>query len=137
MTFESNGDFIRQVKSDLNKKYIGGGKRIAGDISDKKITLFLEDSYGKHSAFMSQYFYGKIDGKKITGRFRPANYVIILLSVLFAVALESLIFAAVTGGYAGIVTPAVIIIFEIVYFVYLNKTSSENNEIIKKYLSAL
>ena len=137
MTFESNGDFIRQVKSDLNKKYIGGGKRIAGDISDKKITLFLEDSYGKHSAFMSQYFYGKIYGKKITGRFRPANYVIILLSVLFAVALESLIFAAVTGGYAGIVMPAVIIIFEIVYFVYLNKTSSENNEIIKKYLSAL
>lgn len=137
MTFETNGDFIRQVKSDLNKKYIGGGKRIAGDISDKKITLFLEDSYGKHSAFMLQYFYGKIDGKKIMGRFRPANYVIILLSVLFAVALESLIFASVTGGYAGIVTPAVIIIFEIVYFVYLNKTSSENNEIIKKYLSAL
>ncbi len=135
MEFTINNDFKSKLKSDLNKKYLKSGYRISGDVSDDKVVLFLEDDHGKHSAFMSQYFYGKINGDKLTGKFRASNYVIVILAILFAFALESLIAAIVLKGYNGVVLPSLIIAAEIIYFIYLNKLSAENNNLIKSYLS--
>ena len=137
MEFTINNDLISKLKSDLNKKYLKSGGRISGDVSDNKVVLFLEDDHGKHSAFMSQYFYGKITGNKLTGKFRPSNYVIIILTILFLFAVESLIAAIILKGYNGVVLPSIIIAAEVLYFVYLNKISAKNNNLIKNYLSEL
>lgn len=137
MTFEVKNDFESKIKNDLNKKYLKSGFKIAGSINGGKVKLYLEDDFGKHSAFMSQYFYGKIINGKITGQFRPANYVIILLIVLFLVAVESITAAVIFGGYSSVILPAVIIAAEVFYLYYLKRTSSENNELIKNYLLML
>lgn len=137
MIFNVKEDFKSVIKSDLHKKYLKSGMRISGEINDDKIILFIEDDYGKHSAFMSQYFYGKIFENTIIGKFRAPNYVIILLAVLFAFSLESLIAAVVLQGYSGIVLPAVIMVAEALYFIFLKRISSESNELIEKYLSEL
>lgn len=134
MNFKIKEESIDIIRNDLNKKYLKSGKRLGGELSENKITLYLEDDFGKHSAFMSDYFYGKITGGEISGKFRAANYVIVLLIILFAVALESIIAAIIFKGYTSVIMPALIIAAEIFYFFYLNKLSTENNELIEKYL---
>ena len=137
MDFIINENSVDTITNDLNKKYLMSGKRLGGDISDNRIRLYLEDDFGKHSAFMSDYFYGKINDGKITGNFRAANYVIILLCVLFAVAVESIIAAVILKGYTSVIMPALIICAEVFYFFYLKKMSAENDELLIKYLSNL
>lgn len=137
MDFYLNDNFKTQIKKDLSRKYLKSGKKIAGSISDEKIILFLEDDFGKHSAFMSHYFYGKIFENRITGKFRPANYVIVLLSILFLISVESITAAIILGGYTSVIMPVLIMIGELFYFYYLKRISSENDELIRNYLSVL
>jgi hypothetical protein len=134
MTFKIKDDFSDNLKNDLHKKYLSSGKIISGSIKNDKVELFLEDEHGKHSAFMSQIFFGKIVSDKLTGRFRPAAYVMILLIILFAFAVESIIAAIILKYYQGVVLPSVIIIVEFIYLLFLKKLSFENNELIKNYL---
>ncbi len=137
MVFKTNGDFSSIIKNDLNKKYLYSGKRLGGDIFDNNVKLYLEDDFGKHSAFMSEYFYGTIIGEKLVGKFRASTYVIVLLAILFTVAVESIIAAIIFKGYISVIMPSLIIAAEIFYFFYLKKMSAENNELIIKYLSNL
>lgn len=137
MRFTVNEDFTSTVKKDLKNKYLQSGKRLSGEIKGDKMVLFIEDDYGKHSAFMSQYFYGKISGDELNGSFRASNYIIILLGILFVFALESLIAAIVLKGFSGVILPSAIIVAVVLYFIYLKRLSAENNELIKNYLSSI
>ncbi len=137
MTFKFNNSFISIIKSELGKKYLSSGKKISGSIKDDKIELYIEDDYGKHSAFMSHYFYGKIIDNTINGRFRPATYVLFLLGLLLGVAVESVIAALVLQNLEGLFMPSVIIVAEIVYFFALNRMSYENNKLIEDYLNKI
>lgn len=137
MVFNLGSDFKEKLNNDFNKKYLISGRRIAGEASDDKVKLYLEDDFGKHSAFTSRYFYGKISGDKLIGNFRPATYVIVLLLILMAVAIESLVAAIVLQGYSSIIMPCVIIAAVVLYFVFIKKLSSENDMLILKYLENL
>lgn len=137
MTFTVNDNYKTVIENDLHKKYLNSGKRLSGSIKDDKIILFLEDDFGKHSAFMSHYFYGKTDNNRISGTFRLSNFVVILLAILFVFALESLIAAILLKGYSGIFLPSAVIIAEVVYFFFSFRISEENNELIKNYISSL
>lgn len=134
MTFKINDDFSDNLKNDLHKKYLSSGKIISGNIKNDKVELFLEDEHGKHSVFMSQNFYGKIINAELTGRFRPATYVLVLLCILLFFAVESIIAAVILKYYQGVVMPSVIIFGVILYFILLKRFSLENNELIKNYL---
>ncbi len=137
MFFKVNEGAENIIKNDLHKRYLMSGKRLAGEIKENKIKLFLEDDFGKHSAFMSRCFYGTVSKDGISGKFRASNYVIVLLLILFAVAVESIIAAVILGGYGGIIMPSVIIAAEIFYIVYLKRLSFEHDELIRKYLESL
>ncbi len=137
MFFKVNENVENIIKNDLHKRYLTSGKRLAGEVKGNKLKLFLEDDFGKHSAFMSRYFYGEISKDGISGKFRVSAYVIVLLLVLFAVAVESIVAAIILGGYSGVILPSVIIAAEIFYFIYLKRLSFENDELIRKYLESL
>ena len=138
MIFNISSNSKSTLKSDLGKRYLTSGKRIAGDISDKKITLYLEDDFGKHSAFMSNYFYGEfLSENEFKGNFRPATYVIVLLAILFAVSVESIVAAILFKNLSGVLTPIVVIIAEVLYFFVLKRISFENDTLIKDYISKL
>ncbi len=138
MIFNVSSDSKPTLNSDLGRKYLISGKRIAGDISKRKFSLYLEDDYGKHSAFMSNYFYGEfLNENKIKGKFRPATYVIVLLVILFAVAVESLTVSVLFKNYNGIAMPIIIMVAEIFYFFILKRLSFQNDELIKKYIENL
>lgn len=134
MTFKIKDSFIHNLENDLHKKYLSPEKIISGGVKNNKLELFVEDEHGKHSAFMSHYFYGKICGDKLTGVFRPATYVLVLLIILLLFSAESLIAAIILKYYQGVILPSVIIAAEIVYYFILKKLSSENNELIKEYI---
>ena len=80
---------------DSNKKYVGNGYKIGGTVDGNRIKLFLKDSHNKRSNFMSMNFYGNItdsdNGSSIKGSFRLATYVIVLLSVLGLLCIESVV----------------------------------------------
>ncbi len=138
MIFNVSSDSKSILNSDLGRKYLISGKRISGDISKQKFSLYLEDDYGKHSAFISNYFYGEfLSENKIKGKFRPATFVIILLAVLFAVAVESLTVSLLFKNYDGIFMPIIVIVAEIFYFFILKRLSFQNDELIKKYIENL
>jgi hypothetical protein len=136
MTFNIQ-DKIETLKNDLDKKYLSSGLRISGDVSGDKVNLYLIDDYGKHSAFMQEYFYGKLENKRLTGNFRISNYALILLIVLFVLALESVVSAIVLKRFDSIAVPAIIAAAEVLYWFWLRNHSKEYNNIICNYLNSL
>lgn len=136
MTFNIQ-DKIETLKNDLDKKYLSSGLRISGDVSGDKVNLYLIDDYGKHSAFMQEYFYGKLENKRLTGNFRISNYALILLIVLFVLALESVVSAIVLKRFDSIAVPAIIAAVEVLYWFWLRNHSKEYNNIICNYLNGL
>lgn len=138
MVFNIKADNAKDViNNDINKKFLKSGSRLGGSIKGDKINLYIEDDFGKHSSFMSQCFYGKFDGTKIIGSFRIANYVLVLMVILFCIAVESIVMAVINNAFDSIIAPAVIISAEILYIFALKRASKENNKIIYEYLSDL
>lgn len=137
MTFRFDERAKQRLFSDFNKKYLSSGLRISGDLQNDKLTLYLIDDYGKHSAFMNEYFYGKTAGNRASGNFRVSNYALILLIVLFAFVVESVISAFVFGKIEGIAVPFVIGAAEVLYFFWLRRNSKAHNRLIANYLERL
>ena len=134
MNLKINPNTLEKLDSDLNKRYLASGYRISGDIKDNKLTLYLIDDYGKHSAFMNEYFYGRIEGNHLKGDFRISNYALILLIVLLCVSVETVISALVTWNINGVFAPCVITAAEVIYYFYLKKRSKDFNRLINNYL---
>lgn len=125
------------IQNDINKKYLKSGCRLGGSISEDKLCLYIEDDFGKHSGFMSQNFYGKIEDGKIIGSFRAATYVFVLLIILFLVAVESIVMAVIGDSLSSAAAPFVIIAAEVMYIFALKRLSAENNRLICEYLLKL
>jgi hypothetical protein len=137
-------EVLSAVNADVesNKRYIKSGCKIGGEVNGNKIQLQLNDDYGKHSGFMSQAFYGtatEVDGScEIKGSFRLKNYVLILLAVLLAVAVESIVSTLIIAGIStDLFLPAIIIVAEIFYLFYMKRASKANNDIILDYINSL
>lgn len=128
---------LSALKADLNKKYLSSGLRISGDINDDKLTLCLVDDYGKHSSFMNEMFFGRISKSEITGNFRMNTYVIVLLIILFAFAVESVISAFVLKRFDGLALPIIIIAAEILYLIWFKRNSRPHNQLITNFLNSL
>ncbi|MCH5298215.1 MAG: hypothetical protein J1E96_00485 [Ruminococcus sp.] len=138
MVFNLKTDNAKEIiQNDVDKKYLKSGCRLGGSVSGDKLHLYIEDDFGKHSSFMSQCFYGKFEDGKINGVFRVANYVLILLIILFLVAVESIVMAGINSSLSSVYAPVVIILAEILYLFALKRISSENNRLICEYLSNL
>ena len=134
MNYNVKEDFLDQLSSDLNKKYLSSGIMLGGSIDDNKIKLFPEDSYGKHSNFAVRIFYGKINGNVLSGYFSVSRLVILLLGILAGVCIESIITAAISASIESMVFPIFILIIEALYFIFIKKISNNYEELIKKYL---
>lgn len=139
-----SNEVIDLINSDIdsNKKYVGNGYKIGGTVNNDKLKLFLNDSFNKHSNFMSMNFYGKVlsngDGSYIKGYFRLATYVIVLLSILMILCVQSFVFNLIfSGSVVDMVTPLVILCLEILYICLVIKSSKATNSIIKEYLNSL
>jgi hypothetical protein len=127
------------IVKDINSgiKYLKSGYHISGDIKGDKVTLYLADRHGKHSDFMNERFYGVFSEKTLKGAFRPANYAIVLLVVLFVVAVESIVMSFVSGQPMNVILPAIIVVAEFLYLFGLKRMSREDNKIISEYLMNL
>ena len=138
----SSSEIANIISTDIdsNKKYVGNGYKIGGTVDGNKVKLFLNDSHNKRSNFMSLNFYGDItdfdNGSYIRGSFRLATYVIVLLSVLGLLCIESVVVNLFfVGSIVDIVTPVVIFCLEIIYICYVYRTSKNTNVIITEYLN--
>ena len=138
----SSSEIANIISTDIdsNKKYVGNGYKIGGTVDGNRIKLFLNDSHNKHSNFMSMNFYGNItdsdEGSYIKGSFRLATYVIVLLSVLGLLCIESVVVNLFfVGSIVDIVMPVVIFCLEIIYICYVYRTSKNTNVIITEYLN--
>ena len=134
MEYKVNQNFMEQLTSDLDKKYLSNGVKLGGSVNDNKIKLYTEDDYGKHSNFTTRVFYGKLSGNTLSGKFSISLYVICLLGVLMAVCVESIVTAVLSKPFEAVIFPSAIIIIEIVYFLSLKRISAENDKLVKKYL---
>lgn len=137
----SSSEIANIISTDIdsNKKYVKNGYKIGGNVDCNKVKLFLNDSHNKHSNFMSMNFYGNItdsdEGSSIRGSFRLATYVIVLLSVLGLLCIESVVVNLFfVGSIVDIVIPVVIFCLEIFYICYVYRTSKNTNVIITEYL---
>ncbi|MGN0489282.1 MAG: hypothetical protein ACI4HO_08485 [Ruminococcus sp.] len=145
ITFSKNKrEVLEIIKKDIdsNKKYVKSGYTIGGDVTDNKVQLQLNDDYGKHSSFMSQVFYGTVienrTGCEIKGSFRIKTMALVLLLVLFAFAVESTVASLVLKGFStDLFMPLLVIAAEVLYFIYIKRSSSESNKLIKKYLNSI
>ena len=138
----SSSEIANIISTDIdsNKKYVGNGYKIGGTVDGNRIKLFLNDSHNKRSNFMSMNFYGNIidfdNGSYIKGSFRLATYVIVLLSVLGVLCIESVVVNLFfVGSIVDIVMPVVIFCLEIIYICYVYRTSKNTNVIITEYLN--
>lgn len=126
-----------------NTRYYKDGYKIDGDIKGDNIQLKLVDDYNRSSAFLNHCFYGKFTEQNgalvIKGSYRPSNYALILLMLLFVVALESLIFAIITTGFmsSGIVFPLIVLLAELFYFYIAKRTSIKTSELIDCFLKSI
>lgn len=141
---KKSNEVIDLIASDTesNKKYVANGYKIGGTVNNDKLKLYLNDSFNKHSNFMSMNFYGKVvsngSGSYIKGYFRLAAYVIVLLSVLMILCLQSFLFNLIfSGSVVDMATPLVILCLEILYICLVIKSSKATNVIIKEYLNSL
>ncbi len=134
MNYNVNKDFLKQLSSDLNKKYLSSGIVLGGSIDDNKIKLYPEDIHGKHSNFAVRIFYGKINGNILSGRFSVSRLVILLLGILAVVCIESIIAAAIFSSLESMIFPIFILIVEALYFIFIKRISHDNEELINKYL---
>lgn len=139
-----SNEVIDLIASDIdsNKKYVGNGYKIGGTVDGDKVKLFLNDSFNKHSNFMSMNFYGKFvpngDNSYIKGNFRLSAYVIVLLSILMILCVQSFVFNLIfSGSVVDMATPLVILCLEILYICLVIKSSKSTNAVIKEYLNSL
>ena len=123
--------------SDIDNKTFQDGMRLSGDVKGEKVSLYLEDSHGKHSHFACQTFYGKLSGNTLTGSFRISNFALVMLIILTVLAVENLVTSFIFSGISGVTLSVTIIIVEIIYLFALNKLSFEQNQIIKEYLESI
>lgn len=137
MIFKTNNNSLQRLEADLDKKYLSSGLRISGDKKNDKLTLYLIDDYGKHSAFLNEYFYGKIEQGRITGNFRISNYALLLLGILLGFVIESLISAFIFKSFEGIALPLIICAAEVLYCFWLKRNSKMYNSLISNYLENL
>ena len=134
MDYKVSSDFAVQLSADLDNKYLSSGVKLGGSIDENKIKLYTTDDRGKHSNFMTRTFYGKVEGNVLSGSFSVSRYVLLLLGILAGFCIESIVMAAVSASLASLFFPIVILLLEVLYFVYIKKISFENDTLIKKYL---
>lgn len=139
-----SNEVIDVITSDIdsNKKYVGNGYKIGGSVNNYRLKLFLNDSFNKHSNFMSMNFYGKVvsngDDSYIKGSFRLATYVIVLLSILMILCVQSFVLNLIfSGSVVDMATPLVILCLEILYICLVIKSSKSTNAVIKEYLNSI
>lgn len=134
MNFKVSENFTQQLSADLDKKYLSCGIKLGGSVDNNKIKLYTTDDRGKHSNFMTRTFYGKVEDNVLSGSFSVSRYVLLLLGILAGFCIESIVMAAVSASLASLFFPIVILLLEVLYFVYIKKISFENDTLIKKYL---
>lgn len=134
MDYKVSSDFAVQLSADLDNKYLSSGIKLGGSVDNNKIKLYTTDDRGKHSNFMTRTFYGKVEGDVLSGSFSVSRYVLLLLGILAGFCIESIVMAAVSASLTSIFFPIVILLLEVLYFVFIKRISFENDTLIKKYL---
>lgn len=134
MIYKVSEDFTEQLSRDFGKKYLSSGIKLGGDIKNDKIKLYTEDDHGKHSNFAQRTFYAKLNGNTLSGNFSVSRYVLILLIILAAFCVESIVMAVISASVLSVIFPAVILVIEVLYLIFIKKISYENDRLIKKYL---
>lgn len=134
MDYKVSSDFAVQLSADLDNKYLSSGVKLGGSIDENKIKLYTTDGRGKHSNFMTRTFYGTVDGNVLSGKFSVSRYVILLFVILAAFCIESIVMAVISASLTSIFFPIVILLLEVLYFVFIKRISFENDTLIKKYL---
>ena len=134
MDYKVSPDFAEQLSADLDNKYLSSGVKLGGSIEENKIKLYTTDGRGKHSNFMARTFYGKVEGNVLSGKFSVSRYVILLFGILAGFCIESIVMAVISASLTSIFFPIVILLLEVLYFVFIKRISFENDTLIKKYL---
>ncbi|MBQ7504017.1 MAG: hypothetical protein IJT79_01710 [Ruminococcus sp.] len=137
MNYKISENFARQLSADLDKKYLSSGVKLGGSIENNKIKLYTTDDHGKHSSFMTRTFYGKLNGDILNGKLSVSRYVLLLLGILAGFCIESIVMAVISASLISIFFPVVILVLEVLYFVFIKKISFENDKLINKYLEDL
>lgn len=134
MEYKVSDNFTQQLTADLDKKYLSSGVKLGGSVDDNKIKLYTTDERGKHSNFMTRTFYGRVEGNVLSGKFTVSRYALLLFGILAGFCIESIVMAIISASLTSIFFPIVILLFEVLYFVFIKKISIENDTLVKKYL---